>query len=140
MEERDKKRVGEQIEPGGRPKAPGRLELLQRFVNSHNHDLPGEWDRIGTADRAQAWLRRKRLLGTDDRVTPADAARLRDLREAIRALALANQGVAPDDDATEVIRGAAARAEVRVAIDASGRTSLEPTRPGVDGAVGTLLG
>jgi hypothetical protein len=47
MNERDKQRVGEQIEPGGRPKAPGRLALLQRFVNSYNHDFPREWDRIG---------------------------------------------------------------------------------------------
>ena len=28
MDEHDKRRIGEQIEPGGRPKAPGRLELL----------------------------------------------------------------------------------------------------------------
>jgi hypothetical protein len=48
MNERDKRKVGEQIEPGGRPKAPGRLELLQRFINSYNHDFPQEWDRIGT--------------------------------------------------------------------------------------------
>ena len=88
MDERDKRRVGEEIEPGGRPKAPGRLELLQRFVNSYNHDFPAEWDRIGTGERAQAWLRRKRLVGPGDHVSDADAARLRELREAIRALAL----------------------------------------------------
>ena len=57
MEERDKRRIGEQIEPGGRQKAPGRLELLQRFVNTYNHDFPPEWDRIGTAEKAQACLR-----------------------------------------------------------------------------------
>src|SRR5918999_856513 len=95
MEERDKRRVGEQIEPGGRPKAPGRLELLQRFVNSYNHDFPREWDRIGTAERAQAWLREKRLVAAGERVSGVDAA---------------------------------------------GRTALEPTSVGVDGAVATLLG
>src|SRR6476660_1322903 len=63
VDERDKRRVGEQVEPGGRPKAPGRLELLQRFVNSYNHDLPRDWDRIGTPRRAEAWLREKRLVG-----------------------------------------------------------------------------
>src|ERR1700755_760711 len=131
MDEHDKRRVGEQIEPGGRPKAPGRLELLQRFVNSHNHDLPDEWDRFGTPERAQSWLRRKHLLGPGERVTAADAARLRDLREAIRALALAHHGGQPDAGAAQVTRRAAARAEVRVAIDASGVTSLEPGRPGV---------
>src|ERR671930_501050 len=106
MDERDKRRVGEQVEPGGRPKAPGRLELLQRFVNSHNHDFPREWDRLGTPERAQAWLRRKGLVGPDDRVTDADAARLRELREAIRALLVANQGARPDASALEVVRRA----------------------------------
>src|SRR4030095_11770969 len=62
MDERDKRRVGEQVEPGGRPKAPGRLELLQRFVNSYNHDFPREWDRLGTQEKARAWLEHKGLV------------------------------------------------------------------------------
>ena len=140
MDERDKRRVGEQVEPGGRPKAPGRLELLQRFVNSYNHDLPREWDRIGTAEKARAWLREKELLAPGDRVSGADAARLRELREAIRALAIANQGDKPDAAALEVIRAAAAAAPLSVAVDDDGRTSLEPAARGVDGAVATLLG
>jgi predicted RNA-binding Zn ribbon-like protein len=135
MEERDKRRIGEQIEPGGRPKAPGRLELLQRFVNSYNHDFPPEWDRLGTAERAQAWLRQKRLVAAGDRVSEADAARLRELREAIRALLVAS----PERKAAaDAVREASSA--LRVTIDDAGRTSLEPTGGGVDGAVATLLG
>jgi predicted RNA-binding Zn ribbon-like protein len=140
MDERDKRRVGEQIEPGGRPKAPGRLELLQRFINSYNHDFPREWDRIGTPERAQAWLRQKRLVAPDDPVSEADAARLRELREAIRALVIANQGGRPGAAATDVIRTASRAARLSVAIDDMGRTALEPAGRGVDGAVATLLG
>ena len=92
MDERDKRRVGEQVEPGGRPKAPGRLDLLQRFINSYNHDFPREWDRLGTKEKARAWLGQKRLVGPDVRVSAADAARLRELREAVRALTIANHG------------------------------------------------
>jgi predicted RNA-binding Zn ribbon-like protein len=139
MDERDKRRVGEQVEPGGRPKAPGRLELVQRFINSHNHDLPREWDRIGTAERAQAWLRQKRLVAPGDRISDADAARLRELREALRALAMANQGAEPGA-AASVIRLVSGEAQLSVTIDEAGRTALEPTGRGVDGAVGTLLG
>src|SRR4051812_16537104 len=106
MNERDKRRIGEQIEPGGRPKAPGRLELLQRFVNSYNHDFPREWDRIGTKQKAEAWLREKRLVGPGEEVSEADAARLRELREGIRALAIANQGDEPGAAATDVVRTA----------------------------------
>src|SRR3954451_21439883 len=136
MDERDKRRIGEQIEPGGRPKAPGQLELLQRFINTHNHDLPTDWDRIGTAEKASAWLREKGLVR--EPISEADAAGLRQLREAIRALAVANQGGEPDPAATELIRRTAA-APLTVAVDATGRTSLEPVRGGVDGAVATLL-
>ena len=140
MNERDKRRLGEQVEPGGRPKAPGRLELLQRFINSYNHDLPREWDRIGTPRGAEAWLRQKRLVGSGDQISDVDAARLRELREAMRALAIVNQTGQSPAPAIDVIRRVAAGAEVVVAIDDTGRTALEPARRGVDGAVATLLG
>src|SRR3954452_22386252 len=120
MEERDKKRVGEQIEPGGRPKAPGRLELLQRFINSHNHDLPGEWDRIGTAAKAAKWLKEKGLIAPGERISAADATRLRELREALRALIVAGGEV--DEAAARVVR--AHQAQLRVAIDHTPRTLL----------------
>jgi predicted RNA-binding Zn ribbon-like protein len=127
MDERDMRRIGEEVEPGGRPKAPGRLELLQRFINSHNHDLPSDWDRLGTAAKAQSWLREKRLIGPRDRLSDDDAAGLRELREALRGL-LAG-------------RPAAIRSpRVRVVVDAGGRTALEADEPGVDGAAATLLG
>jgi predicted RNA-binding Zn ribbon-like protein len=140
MEERDKRRVGEQIEPGGRPKAPGRLELLQRFINSSNHDFPPDWDRIGTAEKATAWLRQKGLVAPGDRVSDAEAARLRELRETLRALVIANHGEDLDPAAARVIREASRSARLIVALDPAGSTALEPAQPGVDGAVATLLG
>jgi len=140
MHEHDKRRVGEQIEPGGRPKAPGRLELLQRFINSYNHDLPREWDRLGTPEKARAWLQHKRLVGPEVRISAADAARLRELREAIRALTIANQAGPPDPASAAIVGKASRRALLRVAVDDGGRTVLEPDRPTVDGAVATLLG
>jgi predicted RNA-binding Zn ribbon-like protein len=136
MEERDKRRVGEQIEPGGRPKAPGRLELLQRFINSHNHDLPEDWDRLGTATKARAWLREKGLIAPGDRISAADAARLRELREALRALIVA--GGEPDSAAAAIVR--AQHAELRVSIDDTGATVLTPASRGAGGAAATLLG
>jgi predicted RNA-binding Zn ribbon-like protein len=140
MDERDKQRIGEQIEPGGRPKAPGRLELLQRFINTHNHDFPPGWDRLGTAKKARAWLREKRLVAPNDPVTAADAARLRELREAIRELLVAKQRRTAGAEPTDVICAAARVARLSVAVDDAGRTSLEPAHDGVDGAVATLLG
>jgi predicted RNA-binding Zn ribbon-like protein len=139
MEERDKRRIGEELEPGGRQKAPGRLELLQRFVNTHNHDFPADWDRIGTGAKAQAWLRRKRLVEAGERVSDAGAAHLRELREAIRALVIANHAGEPDTAASHIIGALARTAGLRVGVDETGRTALEPQLGGVDGAVATLL-
>jgi predicted RNA-binding Zn ribbon-like protein len=135
VDERDKRRVGEQVDPGGRPKAPGRLELLQRFINTHNHDFPPAWDRLGTAAKAGRWLREKGLIAPGESVTAADAARLRELREALRALLVANgRGAAPDPAALGVIQAAAGAAPLRIAVDDGGATALT-----AGGAVGVLL-
>ncbi|HEX6021316.1 MAG TPA: ABATE domain-containing protein [Solirubrobacter sp.] len=134
MEESEKRKIGEQLEPGGRPKAPGRLEVLQRFVNTHNHDFPADWDRLGTEAKAQTWLREKGLIAPKTRVSAADAARLRTLREAIRALIKDGRDAA----AIGLIRAAAA--PLSIGIDDAGRTALVPAVGGVDGAVATLLG
>jgi predicted RNA-binding Zn ribbon-like protein len=140
VEERDKRRIGEQIEPGGRPKAPGRLELLQRFVNTHNHDFPDDWDRLRTADKATEWLREKQLLAAGERVSAADAAGLRELREALRSLVVANRRGRPDAAALETIAAASRSAALSVALDADGHTRLAPAASGAGGAVATLLG
>src|SRR4051812_40782980 len=133
MDERDRRRIGEQIEPGGRPKAPGRLDLLQRFINTHNHDLPTDWDRLGTGQKAQAWLREKRLITSRERVTDADALRLRKFRETLRALVVSNQGVEPGPLRFGV-------ALLRVEVDDEGHTSLVSDARGVEGVEATLLG
>src|SRR3954469_21843202 len=94
LDEREKRRIGEQTEPGGRPKAPGRLELLQRFVNTHNHDFPEDWDRLEKPAKAQAWLHAHELIAPDDPVSASEAADLRDLREALRALLVTHDDAA----------------------------------------------
>jgi predicted RNA-binding Zn ribbon-like protein len=132
VDEASKRQVGEQIEPGGRPKAPGRLQLLQRFVNTHNHEFPPDWDRIGTGEKAQAWLRQK---GFAAHVGDDDAARLRELREALRALAIANHGGPPDPEAVATLRAAAAGARLTVTFDDDGRTAFA-----AGDVVATLLG
>jgi predicted RNA-binding Zn ribbon-like protein len=114
--------------------------LLQRFINSHNHDFPPEWDRLGTAGKAQAWLRQKRLLAPRERITEADAACLREVREAIRAFVVAGNEARPDPAALEIVRKAAGTAGLRVVVDDGGQTAIEPDVRGVEGAVATLLG
>ena len=139
MDDRDKRRVGEQIEPGGRPKAPGRLETLQRFVNTYNKDFPPAWDRLGTPAKARAWLLAKRLVAPPVRITYGDVARLRELREALRALVAANHGSAVPREALETLRREGARARLRVGFGPRGATELEPVGRGADAAIATVL-
>ena len=75
-----------------------------------------------------------------DRVSDADVARLRELREAIRALALANHGGAPGAEAADAIGRLAGAAPLVIAVDDGGAAALVPARGGVDGAMATLLG
>ena len=140
MDERDKQQIGERIEPGGRAKAPGRLELLQRFINTYNHDLPREYDRLGTTGKAQTWLRQKGLLAPGTRISAAGAAQLCELREAFRVLVMSNQAAPLRAPPGSILRKASRTARLRVVINDAGRTALEADRPGVDGAVATLLG
>jgi predicted RNA-binding Zn ribbon-like protein len=139
MDEKEKRRVGEQIEPGGRPKAPGRLELLQRFVNTWNHDFPPEWDRLGTPERAGAWLTKRKLVPAGTRITRSDTVRLRELREAIRELLLTDHATTLDPAAVRTLSDASSAAPLRIHVDRTGSTALEPLRGGIHGAVAMLV-
>src|SRR4051794_40185631 len=108
--------------------APGRLELVQRFVNTVDYEHGREV--LHSPARLQAVLRDLGLLDRGARVTDADLERALELREGLRGLALAN------NDGTE---DAVLEAELVVRID--GRDGvLEPVRRNVDGALADLVG
>jgi predicted RNA-binding Zn ribbon-like protein len=80
-------------------------------------------------------------VGPGDEVCEADVARLRELREAIRALVMANhRGQEPRSAPVEVIRRLSPGAGLRVSVDDTGRTALVAVADGVDGAMANLLG
>jgi predicted RNA-binding Zn ribbon-like protein len=137
MDERERARVGEQIEPAGRQKAPGRLALVQRFVNTRLHDFG--IDRLGTAAKADVWLRAHGLLTPGASLDEADVARLHRVREALRALAVANRDGQLDPSAPDELRRVGRTATIRVHLGDDAATSLVPANRGVDGAVATLL-
>jgi predicted RNA-binding Zn ribbon-like protein len=110
------------------PPAPGRLQLVERFCNTvdpeHGREVLHE----------PAALRRLLcelgLLDRDATVTAADLAAALDLRDRIRALALANNGQPTD---------ASLEAGLVVRVDDSG-AALEAPRRDVDGALAELVG
>jgi predicted RNA-binding Zn ribbon-like protein len=117
--------------------APGELELVRAFVNTREIELAT--DELDSPRALGDWLTQQGLLA--GAATPAPTAADLDhaiaLREALRTLLRANNGVDADERAGAELEAAARRAQlaVRFAPDAH----VAPLADGVDGALGGLL-
>jgi predicted RNA-binding Zn ribbon-like protein len=123
--------------PGEREAAPGRLRLVQQFVNTvdfeHGREMLSEPARLGDVLAGLGLLAPGTAVGADD------LERALEVREALRLLALANNGGAIEPEALAALERAAAAGRLAVRFD--GRlTSLEGAAPGVRGALATLVG
>ena len=121
-------------EPGGRAPAPEPLRLVQRFVNTN--DREGGRDRFADRAAAARWLREAGF--RVGQLSASDVKRVVRLREALRALMLANNGHALDERALLTLDAEAARTGVAVHFTA-GAPTLAPRGSGLDRAVGGLL-
>jgi predicted RNA-binding Zn ribbon-like protein len=117
--------------------APEPLRLVQRFVNSV--DLESGEDELTGPEELRAWLAERGLVEPGQTVTAADLRRALDVREGLRALLMANNGMAADEDRVARLDQAAARAGVRVSFRAGAQPELESAVSGVDGALARLL-
>ncbi|MCU1387722.1 MAG: hypothetical protein JWL72_1060 [Ilumatobacteraceae bacterium] len=132
----------QQAEPGGRAAAPGRLALVQRFVNTWNPEFPVENDRLATTRDATTWLSDNGLMPHGARpsvISAAELDALRELREAIRSLVVANVTGSCDAAALHAINIAAAATPIALAVGDDNRIRLQARGPGVHHAVGTVL-
>ena len=116
--------------------APGRLRLVEELLNTY--DVASSRDEIATPAGAARWLEERGLLQSG-RVTRAGVEDLVALREALRALALANNGEALDAGAVATLNRLATTSPLVVTSDAAGGLSMQPTAGGVRGAIGELL-
>jgi predicted RNA-binding Zn ribbon-like protein len=116
-------------QPAGRPPAPGRLGYVQAFLNTF-WDLDGHGDEVWASPAAYAaWLSER---GFDATATAADLQRAIELREALRALCVANHdGHEATTQAPATLDGAnAARALVTldaIARQVAPKAALAPT-------------
>jgi predicted RNA-binding Zn ribbon-like protein len=119
-----------------RQQAPGALEHVRSFVNTL--DIETGDDALETPAALVGWLSERGLIEPGARATEADLRHARRLRESLRALLLANNGVEADPDAPRALEAAARRARLRVAFHEQG-SEIEPQAGGVAGAIGRLL-
>jgi predicted RNA-binding Zn ribbon-like protein len=113
------------------------LELVQDFVNSA--DLEQQRDELRDARALVRWLAVHRLAGPRARARDADASEARAVREALRDLLRANNGIDVDEAAAAATLDAAARrAGLAVRFDGHAMR-LVPAGRGVQGALGNVL-
>ena len=124
-------------QPGGREAAPEPLALVQDFVNTNN--IEDEVELLATPEQLRRWLAGRKLLRLRDPVDEAALARAVAVREALRALLVANAGGTVDADALAVLRRAADSARLTVRFPPAGDPEIVAGAPGVDGALGRIL-
>jgi predicted RNA-binding Zn ribbon-like protein len=117
-------------------RAPGELELVRAFVNTL--EIDEAVDELSSPAALTAWLRAQGLL-RGGAATRTDLANARRLREALRVLLLANNGVSVRKEAAVTINRAARRAGLGVRFEPEGTARVEPEARGIDGALGRLL-
>src|ERR671914_542378 len=92
--------------------APQPLYLVQRFVNSI--DLENGEDELTSPEALRDWLAGRGLMSRGEPASRADLRRALEVREGLRALLLANNGMPLDADKVQRLDSAAARAGVRM--------------------------
>jgi predicted RNA-binding Zn ribbon-like protein len=120
-----------------RDPAPQPLETVREFVNTR--DVESGTDELADPAAVAAWLADRDLLAPGARLREPDRRRVVELREALRALLLANNGVALPAGVVDTLNDVAARAPLAARFDRSGTIAVSPHENGVDGALGALL-
>jgi predicted RNA-binding Zn ribbon-like protein len=110
-------------DPGDRTPAPGSLRLVQALVNTLSAEH--ERDLLGTTADATAWLTAALLLpSAKPPLTEAERSGLVALREAIRAVLLANTARREDPEAASRLTLALASCRLGVQVDSAGGVGL----------------
>jgi len=113
-------------------------QLICDFVNTLHKDPAGDEELLRTPAALSSWLA-EHGLAAPRRATAADLARAVELREALRRLLLANNGVESGAEGAYAVLDAAARrgrVELRFA---DGAPQLAPAASGVPGALGRIV-
>ena len=130
-------RLGEDVEPGGREPAPSPLRVVQQFVNTYNHELGSDRDRLRTPADATRWLVGHSLMDAGRSLLSEDTSRLHRVREAIRDLAGTPSN--SDQDSLTDTAGLGLEVTLRLRVGDDQRLFLEPTGDGIERVAGFLL-
>lgn len=117
--------------------APDPLRTVQAFVNTT--DLEHRRERLVTPDDLGGFLAERGLSDAQTAVTFAGLRRARELREALRALLVANSGGPEPAAALEVLNAEARRARLTLQFPAPAVAEVVVLAAGTDAALGRIL-
>lgn len=124
-------------QPGGREAAPGELAVVQAFVNTQN--IEAAEDELRDPAALRRFLSQHGLVSPRARVTEDDLTGALELRDALRALAAANNGAPVPTSAPEILNRGARRWALIAGFAPTGEPREVPTASGVHRAFGELL-
>jgi predicted RNA-binding Zn ribbon-like protein len=119
--------------------APGKLETVRAFINTL--DVEYGTDELASPEALHDWLFDHGLVSEDCEVGPHDVAHASELREALRAMTLANNNsaLAIPDRVSQGVAAAAERAGLVLRVQPDASIRLDAAAPGASGALGRLL-
>lgn len=118
--------------------APGRLGLIQAFVNTTTPE--DEHDELASPEALSRWLSRHGLLAPGADLGDDDLRRAVAVREGLRAMLLANLDAELSEDKARRLERAAEGARYRLYFERGEPAGFEPASRSFDDAVGGLLG
>jgi predicted RNA-binding Zn ribbon-like protein len=128
---------GNGLEPGARAPAPGRLRVVQQFINSL--DIEAGSEEFGTSSQLGSWLVSHALAKPGGlHLTSKDLERARRFRELLRDLAAGNNGSGGHQPLRRRLNSELARLPFVGALEDGGVARLEPTGTGIDRALSQL--
>ena len=116
---------------------PHDLDLVIDYVNTLDHEAAS--DALGTPDALARWLSEHGVLAAGARLSASQHAQAVELREALRALMLANNGGEQAPDAWSVLERTASAGGLGLHFAGDGRVRMVPDAEGFAGALARLL-
>ena len=121
---------------GDKP-APGRLRLIQAFLNSTNHK--SSRDDFAGSGALKEWLVEHELIPAKATVSESDVRQATAVRDALVRLIETRGAGEIDSSAVDVLNRSTRSAQMSVSFGPQGRVQLESLAPAVDGALGKLI-
>jgi predicted RNA-binding Zn ribbon-like protein len=121
-----------------RAPAPGDLELVREFVNTFELDGDNRYERLATPEALVCWLEERGLLAGSVRIGKRDLDRAVELREALRGMLQANNGLRVGSKPFETFDRLASSAALSVRVGSDDRAHLQPTGSGFEAAIGRI--